>query len=758
MHLTIRDNNGIRYLLLLDTEYAKGKTCRKKVVKNLGRYEDLPKEIQAIYEDPHQRPLLARAAETQYRLELAQNPVKTQTPMTREDKRRAWATFAQAVLAAFREGSKTQAEAVAGNVFNEAVPLRFGHLMLRDIWNSDLGLAYKINYLQKSKTELTGWNLNDLIFYLCSVKLMDPQSYYSACGYKSNFLYCPWNNITQDNFYRGLDFVYQHREGILEHAVKRHHHNKADIKLAFFDCTNAWFETPYDDVIWQMRRFSQKVFKELAKKRFTAEQIEAYFESEEYAKRLDEELENRSHEAIRMRGKSKEGRCAQPIVTVALAIDQTGFPIDCKVFAGNMSETKTIQPVLDSLKDKYSIQDVYFVADRGLNSTATLNELQTRKLGCVVAQKVSMQKPEVRAQMLALAGYRRCRIRPDGSFATLPGEVVPNEFRYKVCDFVKESRIPIPGEKTPSGRDRTRKVSVPCRIIYTFSPERQARDLAELDNQIARASKAVEDGMLVGNPSSTGWRGLIKTKKEMAQKEADKELYRACGLKEEVIAERKETAGYAAMVYMHPTTETFSPEDKLTDEQILSTYHQLVSIEDCFRVMKSNFSIRPMHVRLHQRITAHCYLCVISLMMLKVLQEKLAANNVSITPERICRALNDATVIPVAGKSGIRGFIRAGGAIRFHTQQRTGKQGRDQSDLNETVDSKEVWRKYKQDRIQNRSDIDQVMAAAGFEPLPYFTTMGQIKSHFRLNNLPNDKVVAYEIEQYVRELAHVPMN
>ena len=38
----------------------------------------------------------------------------------------------------------------------------------------------------------------------------------------------------------------------------------------------------------------------------------------------------------------------------------------------------------------------------------------------------------------------------------------------------------------------------------------------------------------------------------MAQGKEDKELYRACGLKEKVITERREIAGYAAVVYMHP--------------------------------------------------------------------------------------------------------------------------------------------------------------------------------------------------------------
>lgn len=82
-----------------------------------------------------------------------------------------------------------------------------------------------------------------------------------------------------------------------------------------------------------------------------------------------------------------------------------------------------------------------------------------------------------------------------------------------------------------------------------------------------------------------------------------------------------------------PVTRHLSshPKDKdaaaLTGEEVLTTYHRLAGIEDCFRVMKSSFSIRPVHVRLKEHIVAHCYLCVLSLMLMRLVQEKLEAKN-----------------------------------------------------------------------------------------------------------------------------------
>ena len=151
--------------------------------------------------------------------------------------------------------AKTDAAPTRISNFNRLFPLNYGHLALKPLWEKDLGLKYKIEYLQKSSTEIKTWRLNDLLFYLCALKLIDPKSYFSASNSKSNFLYCPWNNVVQDNFYRALDFVYDHRESLIKHAVKsRLEQTKGQIKVAFFDCTNTWFETPYDDITWQVIR------------------------------------------------------------------------------------------------------------------------------------------------------------------------------------------------------------------------------------------------------------------------------------------------------------------------------------------------------------------------------------------------------------------------------------------------------------------------------------------------------------------------
>lgn len=735
MYLTIKKCRGYRYLQLMESVHVKGqRNCIKRLVKNYGRFEDAPEDVRKAYEDKTARKALTKRLESEVRaLELQQ---------------------VQTVIEQQKEKEPIAGEA---SPFNKGVALNFGHLPLREIWERELNLKYRISYLQKTKTDISTWQLNDLLFYLCATKVFMPMSYYQASERRSNFFYCPWNGVTQDNFYRALDFVYDHRESLISHAVKsRMSHQKTKVKVAFFDCTNTWFETPYDDLTWQIIRFTHKVRAELIHEGKTDDDIEAHLNGEQFTQDLAQHLELSEADILRMRGCSKEGRFAQPIVTVALAVDQTGFPIDCKVFAGNMSELKSIDPMLESLKKKYAVDDVYFVADRGLNSTETLDKIQKEKLGFVVAQKVSMQKKEIREQMLDLNGYRNCYIGSDGQFhQEESSEIRENAFRFKACNFKKTAYIENPqARNTELGRTRRKKTAVDCRIIFTYSPERRARDLADLEDKIAKASKAVGEGRLMGNPCSSGWRALIQTQKEASGSTNEKEQYRAVGLKDDVIADRKAVAGYAAVVYSHPEEKSDnSPKiEKLSELQVLSTYHKLVAIEDSFRTMKSTFSIRPVHVRLKERITAHCYLCVLSLMLLRSLQEKLDRAGTLLSAGRIASALKQALLLPLPTVNGkVQQLLNITLHPSFHTAQNQGK-SMFEGKLNDTLDHDGIFSAFIKGRNKVADDLDLILQASGLQPPLFSNSLGELKKRLGVHTYPDSTLFSAEHLLYLDHL------
>ena len=717
MFLSVRRIRNQRYLYLLETVPGKKQgTHTNRIVKNLGNFDKLPEEVRNAYLDKKAKQALAKSFELQLR--------------------------EKDISSAVSSVAKTDAVPAPRSNFNRLFPLNYGHLALKPLWEKDLGLKYKIEYLQKSSTEIKSWRLNDLLFYLCALKLIDPKSYFSASNSKSNFLYCPWNNVVQDNFYRALDFVYEHRESLIKHAVKtRLEQTKGQIKVAFFDCTNTWFETPYDDITWQVIRYTRKTTLRLRDQALSNEEIQAYLESNEFLENLTDELELNKEDVLRMRGRSKESRFAQPIVTVALAIDQTGFPIDCKVYAGNIAEIHTVEPMIESLKKKYSVKDIYFVADKGLNSGQKLEKIQEEKLGFVVAQKVNAQQEKFEKEMLDLAGYRNYVVDDSGTFRVSSKDGVDKDkARFKVCDHIKKFYVETE-ETTKSGNPKKEQRSIKCRIVYTFSPTRRERELKDLEMQISKAAKAVSEGYLTGNPYKSGWRALLQTNKEAARTPEEKEQYRAVGLKQDIIEERRRNAGYAALVFSHPKGGNAVA---LTDEEVLTTYHRLVGIEDCFRVMKSSFSIRPVHVRLKEHIVAHCYLCVLSLMLMRLVQEKLEAKKYTCSAEKITHALAQALVLPTPSSDGTpQMWLNMGLDPQFYRPEFTGKKKAHLSQ-NALEDHESVWRTYEKHRDETPFAVDQILEAVGLNKLPLYASMGEIKRILGIHTVAEENMLAPE--------------
>jgi len=84
------------------------------------------------------------------------------------------------------------------------------------------------------------------------------------------------------------------------------------------------------------------------------------------------------------------------------------------------------------------------------------------------------------------------------------------------------------------------------------------------------------------------------------------------------------------------TSETYMPE-----QEIIDTYHNLVEIEDQFRVMKSTLDTKPIFVRTDEHIIAHLTMCTISLILLRLIQRKITLKfQKTLSADRIQSALN----------------------------------------------------------------------------------------------------------------------
>lgn len=711
MFLMKRGPKGKEYLYLV--EYGHDKTGKriKTTVKSFGKISSIPKEeLNAIYAQ-YQQPVQER--------KLAQKIVHEKS------------------LRELVESVTVDSENKTN--FNKVPLLHYGHLILKPIWDK-LGLNYKLRYLQNKHTKVEAYSLSKLLFYFVAHKILSPGAYLRAWKDQSTWLCNPIEGVCLDNVYEALDYFDAFSEEIMTHAVKSSYYtnNKgADTlsadgpKMVFFDCTNCYFETDSDDREQFIRRFTQKMREGLAAEGKSSAVIESVLASKQYTEALQLAVEENEDEFLRMRGPSKEGRFSLPIVSVSLVIDERGVPIDFTVFPGNKSEYHQVLPAIERLKEKYHVKDCYFVADRGLNSTLNFDALLKGGFGFIVAQKVTGQSKKQEKIMLSEEGWNKLTFSPEENLSYLNADLA--SFRYKVCDIVKTKHLT--AEETG---DKPKTVKVNCKIIYIYDDKRKKRDLYELEQAIAKAGKAVNEKKLMGNPSGSGWRALVKTKKEEAENEDDKEMYQAVGLKDDVIEKRRQLAGYAAIVYEDPKSLKDS-DKKLDTRAVLGSYHSLEKIEECFRVMKNSFEIRPMYVKRNERTRAHVLICVLSLMVLRLMQIELARAGSYMTVDSITSALNNARLLPLRTESG---------TILVNCEENEGIY------TDDPLEDKELsaTERYLKVREENPDSTDLIMKTMGLSPLGPFNSVDKTKLALKIAQ-SNNSILGDAIDAITKRIA-----
>ena len=711
MFLMKRGPKGKEYLYLV--EYGHDKTGKriKTTVKSFGKISSIPKEeLNAIYAQ-YQQPVQER--------KLAQKIVHEKS------------------LRELVESVTVDSENKTN--FNKVPLLHYGHLILKPIWDK-LGLNYKLRYLQDKHTKVEAYSLSKLLFYFVAHKILSPGAYLRAWKDQSTWLCNPIEGVCLDNVYEALDYFDAFSEEIMTHAVKSSYYtnNKgADTlsadgpKMVFFDCTNCYFETDSDDREQFIRRFTQKMREGLAAEGKSSAVIESVLASKQYTEALQLAVEENEDEFLRMRGPSKEGRFSLPIVSVSLVIDERGVPIDFTVFPGNKSEYHQVLPAIERLKEKYHVKDCYFVADRGLNSTLNFDALLKGGFGFIVAQKVTGQSKKQEKIMLSEEGWKKLTFSSEENLSYLNADLA--SFRYKVCDIVKTKHLT--AEETG---DRPKTVKVNCKIIYIYDDKRKKRDLYELEQAIAKAGKAVNEKKLMGNPSGSGWRALVKTKKEEAENEDDKEMYQAVGLKDDVIEKRRKLAGYAAIVYEDPKSLKDS-DKKLDTRAVLGSYHSLEKIEECFRVMKNSFEIRQMYVKRNERTRAHVLICVLSLMVLRLMQIELARAGSYMTVGSITSALNNARLLPLRTESG---------TILVNCEENEGIY------TDDPLEDKELsaTERYLKVRAENPDSTDLIMKTMGLSPLGPFNSVDKTKLALKIAQ-SNNSILGDAIDAITKRIA-----
>lgn len=472
--------------------------------------------------------------------------------------------------------------------------LCYANYILKPIWNETLKLKALIRY-QQSKTDIE-FDAEALLWQTIVNRIVSPSSHLKHYRSQTNWL---GNSVAETNLkslYRMLSFAARIRKPILRGLNKAL--NQAmprDLSVVFYDVTNTWFETVWDDE----HQWAMEVEKQLS-----ALPSEAALEEK---RQLIEKLERNRTSSLRMRGPSKECR-KDPIVSIAMVVDRDGIPIDFRVYPGNSSEKTTMKCSIDELAKTYKITNAVVVADNGLNTNANLSRLVKENQGFLLAHSLSKAKQSSVDEWLKDTGWE--------------------------WDKEKERKIKI----IPSSLvDEDGVVQTDYRMVIGWSEKRYREDMFKIEMHEQGAREAVAHHAKLPL-AAFGWKKYIETGKNKAQKINEKKL-----------AKDKKLAGYYA--YLFKDSREFDkewvelpPKEKkeLSGWEIIEQYKKQAQIEQCFRIMKTNFNLRPMYVYTDEHIEAQVLICVLALILLRILSKKLKLAGHPMTTEQILAALNTA--------------------------------------------------------------------------------------------------------------------
>lgn len=480
-----------------------------------------------------------------------------------------------------------------------------GYFFLQDLMK---GLRLKDFFRQKTEGRKITFDCYTISRFLTYARILDPLSKHAT-----------WHKL--DTYYEQPDFDYQHI-------------------LRFMDL----LEEHYDDYLaWLFKQSNTIVKRDTSVLYYDCTNF--YFESEQPDEDIIDEVTGEILKGMRQYGFCKEHR-PNPIVEMGLFMDSRGIPITMCLHPGNTSEQLTAIPLEKEVMKMMPDAKFIYCADAGLGSynIRKFNSMGGRAF--IVTQSIKKMSDILKKAVFNDYDYRRLStdepvtINAMKNFDRFDDKNLKlyNDFAYKVVEADKVLDLGLYEDVTlKNGRTVKRKAKglLKQRIIITFSRKVMEYQRTVRSRQIERAKKLLElrDPEEIKKGSNDVKRFLKRTAKTKSGEDAVVEYI----LDKDKIAEEEKYDGYYAVA-----TNLMDPA-----KDILAVSNKRYQIEECFRIMKTNFDGRPVNHRLRERIRAHFLICYTALLVYRLLEAQLDDQGTHITTENLITTLKNMNVANV---------------------------------------------------------------------------------------------------------------
>ncbi len=442
----------------------------------------------------------------------------------------------------------------------------YGVLPLLKIYR-DLELDYFLNIKRQYKK--VDYNLNHIFQLLVFGRILSPDSKLATWRDRNRLL----NNadFTDDDIYRALPFFSSIKQEMIEHLnnqmVSKY---KRKTTLMYYDVTNYYWE-------------------------------------------IDEE------DDLRKRGVSKEHR-PEPIVQMGLFMDDHGLPVTYGLFPGNTNDVITMRPMMDKLLTGLGNKAYIYVADKGLMSGMNIAQIVLDNKGYIISDSVRKATKAMKDYVLNQDDYIKSE---DGSFM------------YKSRYYPREIRV-----ETNEGKQKLIKINE--RQIVFWSEKYWARQKAEREKAVLKAMDNATNGQNTVINNYAANRFIKKVIFDsVTGKEVDAPEF-SISIDSDLIKQEEELDGYYIIrtnvvgteegenidsfngydSRWHPSDNWLELNHPVSDLDVIDIYRGLWQIEDTFKITKSILKARPVYVHNEDSIEAHFLSCFVSLLMLRLLEQK----------------------------------------------------------------------------------------------------------------------------------------
>ena len=336
------------------------------------------------------------------------------------------------------------------------------------------------------------------------------------------------------------------------------------------------------------------------------------------------EIEAPDEGGDRQYGVSKEHR-PSPIVQMGLFTDADGIPLAFRITPGNASEQTTLKPLERTVMEEFGESRFVVCTDTGISSKENRLFNTEGGRGFVTVQSIKKMRADLREWALSREGWM------------LPGSDETYDLR-EVGEVESWDKV-FYKERWVVDDDGFQQ-----RFVATFSFKRMEYQASIREQQLERAAAKAAKGARAAerrNPNDPA-RFLsvehVTPDGEVAERAV-------VSLDAEKAAEEARYDGFSCIAT--------SLEDEPAD--IIAVNKRRWQVEECFRIMKTEFRARPVYLSRADRIRAHFLTCFVALLAYRLMDARLGH---AFTCERLLSTLRGMDMLEVPGGGWMPAYAR----------------------------------------------------------------------------------------------------